>query len=101
MIFDSIYENRAPVSKTKGVSRLNTRLGFFAYEVRKLQYSRSKSVFLARRSGGNMIPRAELYQLCYDTEMVHYEYVLKFRGEAAMLFYVHHKSCSKHSLDVT
>jgi len=42
MIFDSIYENKAPISKTKGVSRLNTRLSLYVYESRKLQFNRNK-----------------------------------------------------------
>jgi hypothetical protein len=79
MIFDSLYENRAPVSKTKGVSRLNTRLSFYAYEIRKLQYCRSKALFLSRKSS-KLISEAELYQLCFDLEMIHFEYVFSFSG---------------------
>lgn len=44
MIFDSIYESRAPISKTRGVSRLNTRLSLYVYEVRKLKYNNSKNL---------------------------------------------------------
>jgi len=75
MLFDSLYENRAPVSKTKGVSRLNTRLGFYAYEIRKLKFYRSKSLFLSRRAAPHQRPELALYQLCYESEMVHFEYI--------------------------
>jgi hypothetical protein len=81
MIFDSLYENRAPISKTKGVSRLNTRLSFYAYEIRKLKYYRTKSMFLMRRPAKVMLD-ASLYQMCYETEMVHFEYVLSLKTEA-------------------
>lgn len=48
MFADSFYENRAPVSKTRGVSRLNTRLAFYTYEIRKLTHMRQRSLVLAR-----------------------------------------------------
>lgn len=46
MIFDSIYENRSPVSKNKGISRLNNRFSLYTYEVRKLKFNKSKSLIL-------------------------------------------------------
>lgn len=48
MLADSFYENRAPISKTRGVSRLNTRLAFYTYEVRKLSHWRQRSLLLLR-----------------------------------------------------
>jgi heme/copper-type cytochrome/quinol oxidase subunit 1 len=48
MFADSFYENRAPVSKTRGVSRLNTRLAFYVYEIRKLNHMRQRSLVLVR-----------------------------------------------------
>jgi len=44
MIFDSIYENKAPISKTKGVSRLNNRFSLYIYESRKLKFSKNKNL---------------------------------------------------------
>jgi hypothetical protein len=46
MIFDSIYENKAPISKTKGVSRLNNRFSLYIYESRKLQFNKNKALVL-------------------------------------------------------
>jgi len=43
MLVDSFYENRAPVPANLGTSRLNNRLAFFAYEVRRLQTIRAAS----------------------------------------------------------
>lgn len=37
MLIDSFMESRAPVAKNRGVSRLNTRLAFLTYEIRKLR----------------------------------------------------------------
>ena len=48
MFADSFYENRAPISKTRAVSRLNTRLAFYVYEIRKLNHMRQRSLVLAR-----------------------------------------------------
>ena len=48
MFADSFYESRAPISKTRGVSRLNTRLAFYLYEIRKLTHMRQRSLVLAR-----------------------------------------------------
>ena len=46
MIFDSIYESRAPISKNRGVSRLNNRFSLYVYESRKLQFNKNKSLLL-------------------------------------------------------
>jgi hypothetical protein len=46
MIFDSIYESRAPISKNRGVSRLNNRFSLYIYESRKLQFNKNKSLLL-------------------------------------------------------
>lgn len=48
MILDSFYENRASGQRLRGVGRLNTRLAFYAYEVRKLRHYQSQALPLAR-----------------------------------------------------
>ena len=48
MIFISLLEGRAPVNPTYGVSRFNTRLSFFTYEVRKRNFYNSKGVMLVK-----------------------------------------------------
>jgi heme/copper-type cytochrome/quinol oxidase subunit 1 len=60
MLLDSFYENRAVVSRSRGVSRLNTRLSFYTYEIRKLRQFRSRSLVL-QRSGGPVSTRAVTY----------------------------------------
>jgi hypothetical protein len=49
MIFDSIYEGKAPINKTRGVSRLNTRLNLYFYESRKLRFSKNKNLVLNQK----------------------------------------------------
>ncbi len=46
MLLDSFYENRAPIARMRGVSRLNTRLAFYAYESRKLRYCQTRALVL-------------------------------------------------------
>ena len=75
MLLDSIYENRAPVAKTRGVSRLNTRLSFYAYELRKLQYYRRKAQHLTRYSTSRRGGLTGVYALNLAAELPASEYV--------------------------
>jgi heme/copper-type cytochrome/quinol oxidase subunit 1 len=58
MLVDSFYENRAPVARMRGVSRLNTRLAFYAYETRKLRFTQSRALVLAKPT---LTGQAKLY----------------------------------------
>lgn len=81
MLADSFYENRAPISKTKGVSRLNTRLGFYTYEIRKLKAWRAKSLTLLKRP--TSATPATLYSTCHGLEMPNFEYTFEVRKKKA------------------
>jgi hypothetical protein len=72
MLADSFYENRAPVSKTRGVGRLNTRLSFYTYELRKLRSYQVKALPLLRRPGPTA--RLNLYRQCSELESTNIEY---------------------------
>jgi len=74
MVLDSVLESRAPQRKTFGVSRLNTRLAFYAYESRKLRYCRSKGLFLSRYNAASN-PLA-LYRCLWATEQAIAAYVI-------------------------
>ena len=76
MIFDSLYEGRAPVSKTKGVSRLNTRLAFYVYEIRKIKYNRSKALLLPKLVKKRR-DELSVYKLGYEAELTNFTYVFK------------------------
>jgi cytochrome c oxidase subunit I len=73
MLADSFYENRAPISKTRGVSRLNTRLAFYTYEIRKLAHWRQRSLVLARPQA-----RPSIAATLYGLETSSAEYVFTF-----------------------
>lgn len=75
MLADSFYEGRAPISKTKGVSRLNTRLAFYLYESRKLQAYQTKALPLLRNTSVKRASRGDLYKFCWQAEMTNFEYV--------------------------
>lgn len=81
MLLDSVYENKSPISKTKGVSRLNTRLSFFAYEIRKLKYFNGKSQNLIR---GNITSssKSRVYKLSSILEITNFEYVFKTNSKS-------------------
>lgn len=53
MIFYSLLENRSPVNRNLGVSRLNTRLAFFSYEVRKHSYFATKALVTPSQLSGD------------------------------------------------
>jgi hypothetical protein len=71
MLIDSFYENRAPSQRMRGVSRLNTRLGFYAYECRKLSYYRARSLVLLRTTP---VSARTLHQFCWYAETAAVEY---------------------------
>lgn len=73
MLADSFYENRAPVSKTRGVSRLNTRLAFYTYEIRKLSHWRKRSLVLLKPQAAPSVSSA-----LYNLETSSAEYVFTF-----------------------
>jgi heme/copper-type cytochrome/quinol oxidase subunit 1 len=79
MLADSFYENRAPVSKTRGVSRLNTRLAFYTYEIRKLAHWKQRSLILLRQ------PRnPSTAQILSDLETTAAEYVFSLDSEGSL-----------------
>jgi hypothetical protein len=68
MLFDSFFENRAPVQRHYGVNRLNTRLNFYTYEARKLHAYRIKSLPLLR-TGATTSSLGSVYALGARTEV--------------------------------
>ena len=73
MLLDSFYENRAPSARMRGVSRLNNRLSFYAYESRKLRYFRGRSLPLSRAGVARGV--GAVYAQCWYAETVSVEYV--------------------------
>ena len=48
MIFDSLRQGKAVIRNTFGISRYNTRLNFYLYEISRLVYTRQKGLTLFR-----------------------------------------------------
>jgi len=46
MIFDSLRQAKAATRNTFGISRYNTRLNFYIYEIARLVYLQQKTLFL-------------------------------------------------------
>lgn len=72
MLIDSFFENRAPAQRMRGVSRINTRLSFYAYESRKLRYFQTRALVLHRPM---QVSSRALYQFCWSSESEAMEYV--------------------------
>lgn len=66
MLLDSFYEGVAPASKTLGVSRLNTRFAFYAYERRRLTATR------VIYSNSQVVKAKSACQLGSETGLVRY-----------------------------
>ncbi len=76
MLIDSFYENRAPLQRHYGVNRLNTRLGFYFYEARKLHAYRLRSLPLLRGFSTVRSP-ASLYEFGARAELSCFVYTFK------------------------
>lgn len=74
MLLDSFAEGRAPVSRTQGVGRLNTRLAFAAYEARKLQIWQANAGALPQ---GFASPTGDLARFILSAEVVVCAYIFK------------------------
>ncbi|WP_210131826.1 hypothetical protein, partial [Staphylococcus sp. GDK8D30P] len=48
MIFDSLRQGRAATRNTFGISRFNTRLNFYLFEISKLVHGKHKNFYLFR-----------------------------------------------------
>jgi hypothetical protein len=48
MIFDSLRQGKAVIRNTFGITRYNTRLNFYLYEISRLTYTRQKGLTLFR-----------------------------------------------------
>jgi hypothetical protein len=48
MIFDSLRQSRAATRNSFGISRFNTRLNFYLYEVARNRFIQRKGLYLSR-----------------------------------------------------
>lgn len=83
MLADSFYEARAPISKTKGVSRLSNRLAFFCYEQRKLSFFGSKALALPSRRSQSRV--RDTYLTILGLESANVSYLLQEEEDGAAM----------------
>ena len=77
MIFDSLRQGKAVIRNTFGISRYNTRLNFYLYEVSRLVYTRQKGLTLFRFVKPNSIKLNDLNYLNFEpfeTTIINYSF---------------------------
>lgn len=80
MIFDSLRQARAATRNTFGISRYNTRLNFYIYEIAKLTYVQQKALFLYKYTKPSSV-KLNNYNLInyepYETTLISYVFLKK------------------------
>ena len=76
MLGDSCLERRPAGVKFLGINRLNTRLTFVNYEVRKRQVCTQSAQGLAREG----INTVSLFRVCHQLEVANIVYTFEYRG---------------------
>jgi hypothetical protein len=80
MIFDSLRQGKAVIRNTFGISRYNTRLNFYLYEISRLVYTRQKGLTLFRFIKPSSIKLNELNYLNFEpfeTTVINYSFSSK------------------------
>jgi len=68
MLIDSFVEGRAPISKTRGVGRLNNRLAFYAYETKKLEALRTSNEALRQEQSQTSASKLRTFKQLLEAE---------------------------------
>ena len=77
MIFDSLRQARAATRNTFGVSRYNTRLNFYIYEIARLSYIQQKSLYIFRYNPATSLKLNNFNYVNFEPfESVLFSYVL-------------------------
>ena len=77
MIFDSLRQGKAVIRNTFGISRYNTRLNFYLYEISRLIYTRQKGLTLFRFVKPNSVKLNNLNYLNFEpfeTTVINYSF---------------------------
>jgi hypothetical protein len=78
MIFDSLRQGRAVVRNTFGISRYNTRLNFYLYEIAKVTNAQQKSFAFFRFLYRNSIKLNNINYINfepYETTLISYTFL--------------------------
>jgi hypothetical protein len=77
MIFDSLRQGKAAIRNTFGITRYNTRLNFYLYEISRLTYTRQKGLTLFRFVKPSSIKLNDLNYLNFEpfeTTVINYSF---------------------------
>ena len=77
MIFDSLRQGKAVIRNTFGISRYNTRLNFYLYEISRLTYTRQKGLTLFRFVKPSSVKLNDLNYLNFEpfeTTIINYSF---------------------------
>ena len=77
MIFDSLRQGKAVIRNTFGISRYNTRLNFYLYEISRLVYTRQKGLTLFRFVKPSSVKLNDLNYLNFEpfeTTIINYSF---------------------------
>jgi hypothetical protein len=77
MIFDSLRQGKAVIRNTFGITRYNTRLNFYLYEISRLTYTRQKGLTLFRFVKPSSIKLNDLNYLNFEpfeTTVINYSF---------------------------
>ena len=77
MIFDSLRQGKAVIRNTFGISRYNTRLNFYLYEISRLTYTRQKGLTLFRFVKPSSVKLNDLNYLNFEpfeTTLINYSF---------------------------
>lgn len=82
MIYDSIRQGKPSIRNNFGAGRLNTRLGFYFFEINRLSFIQKKSFynnryFLGAGKAGGSFPTKFLYLTSLDTTLFSYQFLIK------------------------
>ena len=77
MIFDSLRQGRAATRNSFGISRFNTRLNFYLYEVARTRFVQRRGWYISRYNRSNALSLNELNYNNHEVlETTLYSYVL-------------------------
>ena len=81
MIFDSLRQSKAVIRNSFGVSRFNTRLNFYIYEISRIIFLSQKTYFIYKyENKNNFIKLNNFFFINYEVyELVFFNYSFSFK----------------------
>lgn len=82
MIFDSLRQARAVTRNTFGISRFNTRLNFYLYEIAKIKYIKRKGWYISRTNNLYLLKTTDYYLVNFEkleSTIFNYQFTSKIK----------------------